>query len=802
MERSKIDLTEAEKLLSHIDSGCERVTWLNVLAGLYTEFNDTARPIAQKWSATSDKFNQKEFNSTWKTLKSGKVNIGTVIKLALNGGYRFPNNLNKKTNDNIISSSFEAVEPCGEDEYEAEGLGEYIASQTPCNSTEKPKVDHEAEEHQKNVKAFRTLWETSKACNNHEYLEKKGIKNHDWRISEKGELLVPVSNNNEELIALQRIFKVEDEGRFAKLFCKGSSYSDGQYSCIGKQEKPKTILVCEGVATAASVHEAIDLMTVIAFSVNNLLKVVHVLKKSYPDADIFVCADDDKDTRGNRNVGVEMARKACRLPNVYHILPKPKANLEGKIDFNDLHVIYDLDYVKLVLMRKIRAVKNGYAVDVIYKKDTVSPESYPFTSKNEKGQVRILSVIANFQFLMDRLGIRFKYNPDKYELKTNVYQEGDSRDDIATMIKSICSVNGLRLTIDDVCKMIEVLANQNSYSPMKNYILSKPWDKEDRLQDIYETIPTQLDSETLKHDELKKLMIRNWLLQIVYSIFSDKPEQLRYVLTLSGEQGCGKSMWFGRLFKGVKDYFSDGFILNASDKDCVMQVLNHGCLELAEIDATFKKTDQAQLKAFITKQYDNVRLPYARESKKYKRKTVFCATVNDHQFLSDATGSSRFWVVSVPKCPHGLATIDFNHDIDMQQVWAQLYEDYYCKGISFRPTDKEAKAIADNNQDNTIVSPMEELLLETFDINSSCRSERMNATKILECCGYKGEFLSKKDTHEMANLLRRYEFEMVRKNQKLYAMPIPKSKNVIGFIKADIPHTQSSKINSQVYGKS
>ena len=154
---------------------------------------------------------------------------------------------------------------------------------------------------------------------------------------------------------------------------------------------------------------------------------------------------------------------------------------------------------------------------------------------------------------------------------------------------------------------------------------------------------------------------------------------------------------------------------HTSDKDCVMQVLNHGCLELAEIDATFKKTDQAQLKSFITKQYDNIRLPYAREARKYKRKTVFCATVNDHQFLSDSTGSTRFWVVSVPKCPSGKATIDFDHDIDMQQVWAQLYEDYYCKGISFRPTDKEAKDIADNNQDNTIISPMEETLLDVFD---------------------------------------------------------------------------------------
>lgn len=227
-------------------------------------------------------------------------------------------------------------------------------------------------------------------------------------------------------------------------------------------------------------------------------------------------------------------------------------------------------------------------------------------------------------------------------------------------------------------------------------------------------------------------------------------------------------MWFSQLFKDIKSYFSDGFLLNPNDKDCIMQVLNHGCLELAEVDATFRKTDQSQFKAFITRQHDNLRLPYGRESKKYKRKTLFCATVNDHHFLSDATGSTRFWVITIPKG----ALIDFNHSINMQQLFAQLYEEYYSKNVSFRPTEQEENLIIDNNQENNIVSPMEELLLQNFSIDKEIqRNERMNVTQILSACGYDYATMSKKHTNEMGNLLRKHNFQMVRKNKKLYAMP-------------------------------
>ena len=82
------------------------------------------------------------------------------------------------------------------------------------------------------------------------------------------------------------------------------------------------------------------------------------------------------------------------------------------------------------------------------------------------------------------------------------------------------------------------------------------------------------------------------------------------------------------------------------------------------MDSSFRK-DVAALKGFLTLNVDKIRRHYGRVESEYPRRTVFAATVNDRHFLVDNTGNSRFWVLP-------LVQIDHQHNIDMQQVFAQL----------------------------------------------------------------------------------------------------------------------------------
>ncbi|MCG3691101.1 virulence-associated E family protein [Aliarcobacter butzleri] len=145
------------------------------------------------------------------------------------------------------------------------------------------------------------------------------------------------------------------------------------------------------------------------------------------------------------------------------------------------------------------------------------------------------------------------------------------------------------------------------------------------------------------------------------------------VLLIQGIQGLSKTKLFSKLldFNGMNKYFKAGAKLNPSDKDTIIQSIGFGIVELGEIDSTFRKSDIAELKAFLSNTYDQVRLPYDRTASKYKRRTSFCASVNETSFLVDQTGNRRFLILS-------LIAILFSkvEKIDFFQLWGQVGQLY------------------------------------------------------------------------------------------------------------------------------
>ena len=121
------------------------------------------------------------------------------------------------------------------------------------------------------------------------------------------------------------------------------------------------ILVCEGYATGASLHEATNLPTVVAFNAGNLPKVVQELEKEHPDVSFIVCADNDKWT--NRNPGLTNAKEAAQLVSglvAYPRFKQPDIDKHGKLtDWNDFHQLYGLKAVQSALKPKIKKAKRG-----------------------------------------------------------------------------------------------------------------------------------------------------------------------------------------------------------------------------------------------------------------------------------------------------------------------------------------------------------------------------------------------------------------------------------------------------------
>ena len=90
--------------------------------------------------------------------------------------------------------------------------------------------------------------------------------------------------------------------------------------------------------------------------------------------------------------------------------------------------------------------------------------------------------------------------------------------------------------------------------------------------------------------------------------------------------------------------------------------------------------------------------------------TVFCASVNDENFLVDPTGNTRFWTIPV-------ASIDYLHIVDMQQLFAQLLIDIQS-GAQWWLTQEEDELLELQNRKHRAVSALRERVLGLIDTDA------------------------------------------------------------------------------------
>ena len=86
------------------------------------------------------------------------------------------------------------------------------------------------------------------------------------------------------------------------------------------------MLICEGYATGATLHEETGLRVYLAFTANNLLSVGRIVRDKLPNAEIVLCADNDK-SKGNP--GLTKATEAAQAVGASLAVPP----IWG--DFND-----------------------------------------------------------------------------------------------------------------------------------------------------------------------------------------------------------------------------------------------------------------------------------------------------------------------------------------------------------------------------------------------------------------------------------------------------------------------------------
>jgi hypothetical protein len=377
---------------------------------------------------------------------------------------------------------------------------------------------------------------------------------------------------------------------------------------------------------------------------------------------------------------------------------------------------------------------------------------------------RPLGTVENLTEICRRLGVIVRYNVISKEEEILIPNQSFSLDNRANAslawLMSWCE--RLRMPTGKVGDYVTYMADQNLHNPVANWITSQPWDGQSRLQDLYDTVAAEGGEAG---ERLKNTIIRRWLISAVAAAFNPEGVSAHGVLVFQGAQYMGKTAWFKRLVPPeLRHVLQDGMMLRADDRDSVKQIVSHWIVELGELDATFRKSDIAQLKAFLTRDKDILRRAYARRESEFARRTVFFASVNPKEFLHDQTGNRRFWVV---ECK----SIDYDHGVNMQQLWAEVLT-LYRAGEPWVLQADEHQTLEENNKSYEVIDPIEELIASGLRWNEPPAAWRWrSATEILIELGR--DTCSQSEATRAAHLIRQRNGGMSKKSAGSRALLAP-----------------------------
>jgi putative DNA primase/helicase len=314
--------------LAYIPANLPRDEWARVGMAIKSEFPDgTGFDLFDAWSASDpDRYDRKAVQSTWRSIKAGgRVGVATLLHLAKEHGFTLP----KPDQAPAAPTAAELAER------ERQRVERQRQEQARIEAAQAAAAEQAA-----------VQWAEASETGASPYAVRKGVQAHGLRFAVGGWLLVPLRDAAGKLWNLQRIAPAKPEnGAPEKLFLKGGRKS-GLWHLVGDLASggdtgpdtsgPAVLLIAEGYATAATVHEATGYPVAVAFDAGNLQHVARALRQQYPAALLVLCGDDDQDTEKQTGTNPGRIKATAAARAVRGLAVFPEGLPPGGSDFNDL----------------------------------------------------------------------------------------------------------------------------------------------------------------------------------------------------------------------------------------------------------------------------------------------------------------------------------------------------------------------------------------------------------------------------------------------------------------------------------
>lgn len=228
-----------------------------------------------------------------------------------------------------------------------------------------------------------------------------------------------------------------------------------------------------------------------------------------------------------------------------------------------------------------------------------------------------------------------------------------------------------------VAETIEVIARENAFHPVRQYLETLSWDGTSRLG-YWLT-----DLLGAASNDYTRLVARFFLIGMVKRVM-EPGCKFDYCLVLEGRQGMFKSSAL-RVLGG--DWFKDTD-LDLQNKDAMTALQGAWLYEIAEMDS-LTRAEASKQKSFLSRQVDEFRPVYGRREVRLPRQVVFAGTTNSWEWNKDPTGGRRFWPIEVT-------------DVDLQALAAQRDQLFAEALVEYR---KGSPCYPDRDQQRELFDP-------------------------------------------------------------------------------------------------
>lgn len=238
------------------------------------------------------------------------------------------------------------------------------------------------------------------------------------------------------------------------------------------------------------------------------------------------------------------------------------------------------------------------------------------------------------------------------------------------------------------------------YDPIAEWLYALPrWDGVDRVAQLASTVKT--DNPMWEHD------FRLWMRSMVSQWMNRGGLYgASMALMLVGKQGTRKSTFCKRLMPdAMLTYYTDRIDF-VNKREAERALIRFALICIDEFDQ-ISKSQTAYLKHVLQKSDIKYRKMYQDDIEQRRRYAAFCATTNSPTPLIDPTGSRRYLCVEV------LDEIDTSHDIDYQQLYAQIVREIRNGEKTYFSADDE-KRIQEHNTRFYQEQPIEVFVASMF----------------------------------------------------------------------------------------